>query len=120
MNRRTIWTDAALAHLFELIVKKFGDATQWAKEGRHYLPGRGLDRQYTDFINDFQKLVGAESFDAVNFYPHWAQRPDVPNNPRLAAESDRAKKAAEKAGFLPMPPEEAIEERKADNAPAFM
>ena len=109
-NRR-IWTDAALAHLFELVVKNFGDATQWEKrKGGHYWPGRGLDEQYMAFVEDFRKLVGAKSFGAVNFYPHAAQRPDVPAAPHLAAGFFRAKAAAFAAGFLPQPrEEEAIE-----------
>ena len=106
MNKRTIWTDAALAHLFELVVKNFGDATQWEKrKGGHYWPGRGLDEQYIAFVEDFRKLVGAKSFDAVNFYPHAAQRPDVPADPHIAAEFFRAKSAAYNAGFLPRPTE---------------
>lgn len=55
-------TQAARRFLFEQLTAQFGPASEWEASNK---PGRGKDRAYDKFCEQFSKVVGANSSEAV-------------------------------------------------------
>lgn len=62
MAKKRIWTPAARQFLFEQLTEQFGPLSKWEASNK---PGRGKDRAYDKFCEQFAKVVGANSGEAV-------------------------------------------------------
>ena len=95
-----VWTPIARASLFETVVRKFGPYSEW--EGTHR-PGRGLNKAYLKFTEDFAGLVGANSGAAVREQVNWAipvLETDNEWEPGRARSAILSMAAAFEAGFI--------------------
>ena len=57
-----IWTFETRDMLYHRLTMQFGPRREWESSQR---PGRGLDEAYTEFLDNFAKMSGANSADAV-------------------------------------------------------
>ena len=62
MAKKRIWTRATRQFLFEQLAERFGPASNWEETHK---PGHGKDQAYNRFCEQFAKVIGANSGDAV-------------------------------------------------------
>jgi hypothetical protein len=60
MAADSVWARPVAAHLFEILVLRFGPYAEW---GHAFMPGFGRNHEFCSFCKNFAKILGTTSTD---------------------------------------------------------
>jgi hypothetical protein len=98
-NDRHIWTGDVRRVLYKQLVREFGALETWEKTNS---PGKGRDKQFEKFCEQFAKVIGANSAKAVQHQIRFAM-PETAKGSTWGRHAQTAilnKAAALEAGFI--------------------